>query len=215
MIAGPQSTYPTYTGLRAISGLATSLWTNVISFVVLYVVWNLRVFDINRYFHILFAVVLVPSICIGLSIPLLLSDSTSLFIASEVYTYFRLLCIAFNITLYIVVTLKLRYRKNRRRELLGSIGIDDPIEVLTNRMKYYPIVQIITRGGSALSSPSSPMKKINCLFFFSLAGSLWYESQYGYGYSYFLENSTNYHIAVMVYAICLPIAGKMSSCDVY
>jgi hypothetical protein len=150
MIACPQSIYPTYTGLRAISGLATSLWTNVISFVVLYVVWNLRVFDINRYFHILFAVVLVPSLCIGLSIPLLLSNPTSLFIASEVYTYFRLLCIAFNITLYIIVTLKLRHRKNRRRELLGSIGIDDPIEVLTNRMKYYPIVQIITRGGSII-----------------------------------------------------------------
>lgn len=183
MIAGPIEVYLTYTGLRTISGLASTLWTNVISFVVLYVVWYLRVYDIQGNIYLLSSIVMIPSISIGLSIPLVISNLSALSIASYFYSYFRWASIVFNVVVYLVLTLKLKARRFKRSRLLGPEGID-PIEVLTHRMKYYPIVQVITRGGS-----------------------LWYESQYGYGYSYFLSTSTEYRVSVMVYAICLPVAG--------
>lgn len=150
--------YLSYIGIRCISGLASTFWTNVISFVVFYVVWNLKSFNIMGNFHYLFAIVAVPSIVIGLIVPIyLVSDGLVFYVFSEIYFYLRLLSIIINMIIYIFLSIKLYQRDvnrlnfttffNNPSSLFAPVA-EDPISVLTHRMKFYPIVQIVTRGGN-------------------------------------------------------------------
>eukprot|EP01034_Spumella_vulgaris_P039812 gene39812-49200_t len=62
---------------------------------------------------------------------------------------------------------------------------DDPVRVLASRIKYYPIVQIVSRAGAA-----------------------WYEFAYGFDTdSYSSDMSTTQTIALYFYGMCVPTAG--------
>ena len=68
---------------------------------------------------------------------------------------------------------------------MGTNHQKDPISALVNRMKYYPIVQIICRGAAT-----------------------WFEFQYGFSTYYFIEQATlSYRAADIIYVITLPSAG--------
>lgn len=169
-------------GLRCFSGIASTLWTNVISLIIFYVVYFLKAFDIIKWYPVFLFVVGVPSLVLGYLIPM-----TSGHIWNDLqlsYTIIRIISIIINIVIYLLLTSKLRQRQERNTSRSFSASKHDPVTILAFRMKYYPIVLIITRFATSF-----------------------YEQIYGYDNNYNASGSVAYKITLFLYAITLPSAG--------
>jgi hypothetical protein len=173
-----------YVTIRSICGLSTTFWTNVISSVILYTVYHRKVYNVNSHKGIISLLVIIPAVVIGGTIGLSFSidDTSEAFTTtSDIYYWIRIGSIVFNMIIYVILSAML-FRRNR-----GSTPQEkakDPVRVIANRMKYYPIVQVITRLGVA-----------------------WYEYKYGHNYSYSPDISTSEKIALFLYVTTLPAAG--------
>ena len=171
----------TYISLRCISGIATTLWSNVISYVVLYVVITLKAFNVNNNFNMIFTCIFIPAILIGVILPYAIATNNNnlAYIFEQIYFWIRILSIIINIIFYIILTIILQ--KYNHNTIHYS---NDPIAILAFRMKYYPLIQIITR----------------------LAAS-WYETKYGYTYNYLYSYSIIEKFSIILYSITFPSAG--------
>lgn len=184
--------------LRYFSGSAASLWTNVILLVVAYVVYKLQIFDVKKNFlQILIVIVISPALTVSvlqLKFPQIM-----------LYFWFRIASIALNIFVYLAVQRKLRLMstlrpdwsingwkdwwrgKSRYRTESSNELKRDPIRLLAHRLKYYPMVQILSRVGVA-----------------------WFEfitHTDGFTYAYSIHAPVKDQVAFFLYSFTQPSAG--------
>lgn len=173
-----------YVGLRSISGLSTTFWTNMISFVVLHTIIKRKIFDAANNWLLLFLLINIPSFTLGIFIAVALAynvDSDYFFYSTQIYYWIRIISIVVNIISYFLLSSILFYRN---RGLSLTERARNPLRNIVRRMKYYPLVQIVTRLAVA-----------------------WYEYEYGHTYSFHQSDPLKQKIALFMYVVMLPSAG--------
>ena len=167
--------------LFTFAGLAVALWTNVVSFVLYNIVKYLQSFDIYGHYRSFACLVFIPSLVMACCAAVYSGDQEKLLIVNNFYYWVRIGSIVFNVVVHGLISLKL----NRMGYAIGGAAAEDPVRVLASRIKYYPIVQIVTRIGAA-----------------------WYEYAYGFETDSFSEHmSATQQVALYFYAACVPSAG--------
>lgn len=136
-------------GFQFFGGLGTSLWTNVLSYVVLYVVKYFKSLNILGNFHYLWPLVMLPSISIGV---MAIVDVYMERPDNVAYMYYaaRLLSILFNFACYGQIAFRTAHIAISEREKAPS---DIAISELSQRMIYYPLMQIFSRLAAAVYEP--------------------------------------------------------------
>lgn len=126
-----------------VSGLGASFWSNVMIFMVLHVVLTKKIFPIDHYMYIISTVIGFISILNGAF--LMFSGHRGQVISYQVYNFFSVSSIVFNIVAYGII----QYHLHRMQ--LDSIGgrqnVNAPIKVLANRLALYPLIQALSRFG--------------------------------------------------------------------
>jgi hypothetical protein len=119
-------------------GTSVTFWTNVMSGVVLYMVFTRTPVDTFKYYWTFFFCCVV--------LPLVYATVSDIYVQQYLdqldfsYNIIRLASIGLNFISYFLVWWKLRqYSKS------GVLSPDHPLLFLASRLKYYPIVQVITR----------------------------------------------------------------------
>lgn len=183
MITGSSNEiFITYNAIRTLMGIATTLCTNMISFVILYAVYYLQVINVSKNLITVFSIIFLPSLIIAL-VEISSAVTNQIILNNWItsfYYWFRIASICLNILIYFIMRLKI-YRQNKT-----STVDSDPIKALAFRMAYYPIVQVICRIGAA-----------------------WYEFSYGYAQS-FGDTSMMpalQQASLVLYTLTLPSAG--------
>ena len=121
-------------------GLGATFWSNIMVFMVLYVVLTKRIFPMEKYMHIMRAAILIVSVLNGC----FLMFGGSQFIAYQVYNILYVTSIIFNVVAYAVV----QYHLHRMQiSSKGPNSINAPIKVLSNRLALYPLIQAASRFG--------------------------------------------------------------------
>jgi len=171
-------------------GMGSNLWSNVISIVVVHIVVRLKSFDINYYYSKM--LILITILSLGMAIATVLTaplkkgdsfDSTALII-QDVYYYFRIAAIIFNVGCWVAVSRRLSIMGFKRKTGQGQSSLQ-AVMVLADRLKWYPIVQVFSRSGAAF-----------------------YDYKYGYGTNGYGDNGEKLHdIALVCYAAFTPLAG--------
>ena len=129
-----------YMSIRCMFGLIGTSYTNILASVVVYAVWKRSTYDIKKVIMYVRPPVLIVSIVIGIMVAYTQTiESENRGFWSVAYSSLRVLSILINLVLYIVVTITL-YLRNRE-----SSKLNDPLEELVKRFKYYPLAQVISR----------------------------------------------------------------------
>ncbi len=119
---------------RCFSGISTTLWTNVISYIVYYIVKSTKSLNIMFFFPYISAIILLYSFLLSLFIAhsYKTGDRVGLAASSDVYYYTRIVSIVINVVLYLLLSYVL-WRRSQNR-----LGLEhkDPVRELANRMKY-------------------------------------------------------------------------------
>jgi hypothetical protein len=135
------------------SGVAVTLFTNVITAVLLYVIWTRKNLDLFRYYHWVLLVTLGPAFAIGIAYLVNRADYEYLdSTLSPAYYWVRLGSILINAVVYFVTQSTVNKITGRvsHSTLKKSSAAEVAIVTLTRRSKYYWIVQAISRSGAAI-----------------------------------------------------------------
>ena len=181
--------------LTAFGGIGTSLWSNAISFVVVYIVVTKKTFNIEKHFKAMAIGITVFGLIFGIGCastvydaenPLMDESKTSLAF-SQAYYWARFASIVANIIAWAVVSRKLHLMgfKNSAAATNGRTrSVVHPVTVLAGRLKWYPIVQTISRAGAS-----------------------WYELVYGFETQGYSDGGPTHVAALVCYAVLTPLAG--------
>lgn len=183
-----------YKELAVSSGLAVSLWTNVMSFILLYTVCTLQSVNIEGGIRKVAIAIAFVSLSLATVLVILYQEDKDNEVMNYVYYWFRIGSIGLNVLIYFVLFL-----------LLSDLGLMDLLDIvtgndrtvrgetkhllsqLTRRLVYYPIVQILTRAGAS-----------------------WWEYQYGFQSDSFDSSgafSPQKQLSVYLFAISNSTAG--------
>jgi len=173
-------------------GMATTLLTNVIAFIVANIAMTLRSYDIKKNYAFIMGWVtfisMTPALILAITSVMQPAEeyNSVITVTAYVYAVLRILSISINFGAYLVLTLRLR-----RMGLSLSTNKNTPLHpvaALSSRMIYYPIVQLLTRLAAA-----------------------WMEFKYPSGGSDGDDDAemqtTDYQIANTLYSISSPSAG--------
>lgn len=127
--------YDWVTFISTFGGLASTLWTNVIACVVLYIVFYHTTVDIFNRYSYYFLIVLIPSTALATND--MIEYDNHITPEFRYYFWLRLLSIAFNIFAYSATSYK-----------VYSMGLSEleAVSMVVTRLKYYPLVQILARA---------------------------------------------------------------------
>jgi hypothetical protein len=173
-----------WNALQFFGGISVSIWTNILAFVILRVVVNLKSTDIMKNFYRLSAIALIPAFLTGLLIlgMQLTSRQDRIYAVESFYYWARIASIVANFTIHGVVALK-TYRINSVKTWTQRTPQEIAIQILSHRMIYYPMMQALSRVGAS-----------------------WYEALYGYG-PYEGETSNYQFSLACLYAGLSPATG--------
>lgn len=148
-----------WNSLQFFGGISVSSWTNILAFVILRVVVNLKSTDILKNYYWFCFVAMGPAVLTGLLIlgMQLTSRENRIYAVEELYYWLRIASILINFTIHGIVSYK-AYRTNSAKTWTQRTPQEIAIQVLSQRMIYYPVMQAISR----------------------IAAS-WYEALYGFG----------------------------------
>jgi hypothetical protein len=122
-------------------GVASSLWTNLISLEILYVVIKLQPFNrVTTHFRSIQATIYLLSSCVALCLWI---PGFSSYSYDVLYFWFRLSSIVFNVGVWCLSYYILSTPEMKSSAVYGVLC------VLIDKIKYYPIVQVVTRAGAA------------------------------------------------------------------
>ena len=164
-----------------VCGLGASFWSNIMVFMVLYVVFKKKIFPMNQYFCIITIIIAIISIVNGYW--LMFTGAQEL--AYIVYNFFYISSILFNVLAYGAIQYHLHKMDISSSSSGGSVNV--PIKVLANRLALYPLMQAASRFGP-----------------------LWYLLQTGNTLADYKDEdnpSTMHTIAVFASAVTSPCAG--------
>jgi len=173
-------------------GMATTLLTNVIAFIVANIAMTLRSYDIKKNYAFIMSWVtfisMAPALVLAITSVMQPAEEygSVITVTAYVYAVLRILSISINFGAYLVLTLRLR-----RMGLSLSTNKNaplHPVAALSSRMIYYPIVQLLTRLAAA-----------------------WMEFKYPSGGAAgdddAMTQTTDYQIANVLYSVSSPSAG--------
>ena len=123
--------------LSYFGGLSSSLWTNILSLLLVVIIRWGQQYNVKKNFLKLFSVVVLPSAAVAVAA--LASQNVAVFWVSF---YFRICFIACNIVCYLAIQQKIRTSYS---VTTSSSSMSCAIRVLASRLKYYSLVQILTR----------------------------------------------------------------------
>lgn len=130
--------------VQLVGGTASYIISGYISFLVVNLLVYSKVWNIKKWAPLLVALVVVPNIIwVTITLVGLFSNNKPLeFLGLNISVYIRLIPILFNIVCYIISRIKVAETNSKRR-------IKSPQEiaigVLVDRLKYYPILQVLSR----------------------------------------------------------------------
>lgn len=143
-----------------LGGTTSSMLSNVIALVALYVVYFRKTIDLMPYYYLIIAIASIPGMIVIIMYMMVLRDAKYSYLVDVglegIYYYTRLATIGINV-LCCVFTATIVHRMKSLTNSRSNAEI--AINRLSMRMFYYPIVQAIGRSGCA-----------------------WYEMEYGYNY---------------------------------
>jgi hypothetical protein len=131
-----------WTGIQFFGGLSSSVWTNILSFVVLYVVFKMSSFDILGHYYYFCFLALAPAFTIFILHMCYVGDDKAEINISNAYYYLRFLSIVFNFVTFGVIWYRARLIKSKSPSNKSPVEI--AINVLSLRMIYYPFMQAVT-----------------------------------------------------------------------
>jgi hypothetical protein len=182
-----------YIAIRSMSGLWATFVTNILSFVVLYTVWTSSVIDLAKNIRYILPTFFIPATLYGIIAPYVIfysSDSVA-HIVTSIYYWIRVASIIFNICSYLAMVYKLNQIdslscfSSQSSTLPSRLKVaQSPLWALAHRLKYYPIVQIITRLPVAI-----------------------HEYSFGHDYNYPTDGSLRAKLSLLAYVLFLPAAG--------
>lgn len=165
--------------LTSFGGLSVTIWTNIISGVVFYIVHTLKTVNVFQNFTYIFGLGCFFPFCIA-AVSTILVWMGYAFLEVLLYNILRLISVAVNIIAYYFLTRKLNQMRSTHQQII------DPLLVLSSRLKYYPLCQVIIR--------------------------LWptiYELSYGRDGLFETGNlDTAGKVGLYGFAFCLPLGGK-------
>jgi len=161
--------------LDILGGLGNSYTSNVISFTVIFVVYQIRSFDIfGNFYYILFIVGFIPLLFAIFNASTLVHqvDDDAPYIycqvdhsnlsktTTEFYYWTRVASILFNFLAFVYISFKVRKMKSTvihspshdTQESMNSAATDNQmaaVAMLVSRLKYYPLAQALCRSGAA------------------------------------------------------------------
>ncbi len=143
--------------LNYLSGLSVAFWTNIISYIVLYVTLKSRSVNIYANYKYYFTIAVFPALILSIvivSAPNMVRFTnegscyyTTDFLSTVLYQFYywgRMFSIITNFFIVSFITWYLHVSS-------GSSGTrrQDAVYTLVNRMKFYPLVQAVCRSGAA------------------------------------------------------------------
>lgn len=146
-------TYYTASFFQLFGGVSVTLFTNVITAVLMWVIISRRNVDIFRYFHWVLLITLGPAFAIGFAYLANRNDNEYLgAVLSPAYYWTRLSSIFLNLIFYLITQDRVNKITNSRTSTGAGkkLSTQDAIATLTRRSKYYWIVQAISRSGAAV-----------------------------------------------------------------
>ncbi len=180
--------YYTASFFQLFGGVSVTLFTNVITAVLLYVIMTRRNIDLFRYFHWVLLFTLGPAIAVGAAYLANKTDYVYLDnVLSPTYYWLRIGSIVLNFIFYVVTQRIVNNMSGIRnidskRSGEKKFSTVDAIAALTNRSKYYWIMQAISRSGAAV-----------------------YEGIYGYG-GYVGYTGTSQYVGALFFSVLTPSA---------
>lgn len=169
-----------WNGLQFFGGMTVSIWTNILAVIILRVVLIKKSTDILQNFYYLSAIALVPSVILGSL--LCAFHGHSAYIIEEIYYWGRLTSILINFIIHAIIWYR-SYKTKSTRVLSARTPQEVAIQVLSNRMIYYPMMQTLSRIGAS-----------------------WYEAKYGFGPYPGHTSSDQFSLAIF-YAATSPATG--------
>lgn len=143
-----------------LGGTTSSMLSNVIALVALYVVYYRKTINLMPYYYLIIAVASIPGMIVIIMYMMVLSDVKYSYLVdvglTGIYYYTRLASIGINFVCSICTAVTVHRMKSLTN---ARSNAEIAINRLSMRMFYYPIVQAIGRSGCA-----------------------WYEMEYGYNY---------------------------------
>lgn len=180
-----------YRAWNSASGVSVILWINVMSTLVLYTTVYLVSFRVKDYFYLMSCIIVALSFLMGIPDFVTCLREPNDNRTNWIYFGIRLVSIFYNILVYIFITILLRlpYSISLCNWTISDIGLrrktNDLLVVLVRRLKYYPIVQVISR----------------------VAALVW-DVKYGFGqYSWAQNTSVTEVVVQILYDITNPCAG--------
>jgi hypothetical protein len=169
--------------LEVFGGCAVSLYINIISIIVVYIVLYLSSFPFKSYEHIFLIFIPLISLVFGILTVSVRHNTEDYFFI--VYDWFRIGSILLNIILYGVTYHKLSRMGYISLCHLSENAAEDPVYVLISRLKYYPVCQVLCFSGAA-----------------------WYQLQYGREETYEdAKGSIPQTISLILFSLSNPAAG--------
>lgn len=167
-------------------GISSSLWSNVILFIIFQIIWTLHSVNISKNYLFYFLIVIIPSSVISILEGIFVrhDGSTAVFLT---YFIIRTISVIANIILMILIFYQLSKLNSLSNTSENSQKFHsiNPIYLLSMRLIYYCLIQTISRIGAS-----------------------WYQLQYGYGHNYHHETaSTIQTVAYLLEYILTPSAG--------
>lgn len=138
--------------LQLIGGIGSSLYSNFMSFAVLYIIKYRGLFNVFYQLK-LFSVFCAAFIVFEIILYVLSISSTKLeFLGDiallDIYYYFRIVSIFFNLFCCAMAFFQVRYMIGDKNKTSISLP-EQALFTLTTRMYFYPIVQLVSRSGLA------------------------------------------------------------------
>lgn len=177
--------------------ITVSMWTNLMSCILFNVVIYRRNLNVHKYFDRIRAAIVIPGLVAGVTFAVLTKRYYNELEGTLLWSQF--FSVVFNLVIWVIVTISLRQMVNESSETSGGAdnaadlretrysnyhkSVNEPIIELSRRIKYYPIVQII-----------------------SLLGITWYF--FAYILHLFGDGDMNLQLAVWyIYSVLSPAAG--------
>ena len=134
--------------ISTIGYVSASLWTNIMTCIVAYLVYYLKSYNIIKYIYYILAVTSIISIIFAIVITIAAAsgqDGTFFQNMSYLLLAFRLSSLGFNVTMYCFMIFHVYFNRSYRN--IGESG-EESLRTIVNRIGYYPIIQSIARIGS-------------------------------------------------------------------
>jgi len=129
-------------------GLSSTLWTNVLSYLLLIIIRYGRQYNVKKNFFVLCLAVFVPSTTVAIAALVTEVDADKCVYDDLFWVSFsiRIFSIMFNIFCYCLISCKLQKTHSSSSSCSYNSTMSAAIRVLASRLKWYALIQVVTRS---------------------------------------------------------------------